>query len=526
MAAEGITGHLYTSTPGVTITEPEVEFGSIPPADSAWSLTGFGVRLAPGLPDDYPVACSLVCTGAGDTWVSLFVLPTRNAVFRYVGCRIEDAGGIRPNGRLDPGESAELVVTIANTGSGNRFEVGGALRSLDTIIAVTDSSGFFGTVLAGDSAACADRFEVTAEPGMTPGISIPCELRVSGDHGFDTMLVFALATGEMVGSDPIPDGPRTPPVYFAYDDGDVFYEQAPDYEWVEIRGVGTRLELLDQETKPLALPAGFGPFVYYDAAFDTISVCSNGWFAPGASTDRAWQNRELPTTRHRALVAVLWDDLNPELGGGVYWWHDPANHRLVVEWDSVRYSWQPTAWDRFQVIIHDTTMAGPDGNSSLTCQYATASSIVAATVGMQDAEGLVGINCLFDNRPHAGSLPFAAGRAIRFTTEPPVLIGVAEPAGAAVLPGNGRLAVTPNPAPGRVLVRFGLAHTGAVVVRVFDASGRAARTLADGRFEAGEHAVAWDGLDDSGRQLARGVYFVRLVGGGAREEAKFIRARR
>ena len=50
-------------------------------------------------------------------------------------------------------------------------------------------------------------------------------------------------------------------------------------------------------------------------------------------------------------------------------------------------------------------------------------------------------------------------------------------------------------------VHFGLASAGRAQVRVYDVAGRLVRTLADRTFDAGEHALTWDGTDDEGRQV-------------------------
>src|SRR5439155_25395105 len=63
---------------------------------------------------------------------------------------------------------------------------------------------------------------------------------------------------------------------------------------------------------------------------------------------------------------------------------------------------------------------------------------------------------------------------------------------------------------GEAVVRFGLAHGDRVTARVYDLAGRMVRTLADRNFPAGEHELRWDGSDDQGRRMARGVYFTRL----------------
>ena len=63
---------------------------------------------------------------------------------------------------------------------------------------------------------------------------------------------------------------------------------------------------------------------------------------------------------------------------------------------------------------------------------------------------------------------------------------------------------------GEATIRFGLVIADWVEARVYDLSGRLVRTLAEGRFPAGEHILTWDGLDDQGRRLPRGMYFTRL----------------
>jgi hypothetical protein len=63
---------------------------------------------------------------------------------------------------------------------------------------------------------------------------------------------------------------------------------------------------------------------------------------------------------------------------------------------------------------------------------------------------------------------------------------------------------------GQATVDFGLSKSDRVEVKVFDVSGRLVRTLADRQFAAGRHTLTWDGVDDGGRQVARGVYFTQV----------------
>ena len=61
------------------------------------------------------------------------------------------------------------------------------------------------------------------------------------------------------------------------------------------------------------------------------------------------------------------------------------------------------------------------------------------------------------------------------------------------------------------LLSLTLASDTDLSVEVFDASGRKVSSLAQGSFSAGEHAIKWTATDASGKSLAKGIYFCRLI---------------
>lgn len=80
--------------------------------------------------------------------------------------------------------------------------------------------------------------------------------------------------------------------------------------------------------------------------------------------------------------------------------------------------------------------------------------------------------------------------------------GVAEPGRA---PGTGRLLVAPNPAPGATRISLAAPGLAYAVCRIYEPTGRLVRTLAmTGR--NGTLETAWDGRDESGRELSAGAY--------------------
>jgi len=80
----------------------------------------------------------------------------------------------------------------------------------------------------------------------------------------------------------------------------------------------------------------------------------------------------------------------------------------------------------------------------------------------------------------------------------------------------------PNPFRAALTVRYSLATEGRVELRVHDLTGRVVRTLADGVMRPGRYNVSWNGTDDRGRELARGVYFCRFTAGDYRLTEKLV----
>jgi predicted glutamine amidotransferase len=70
-------------------------------------------------------------------------------------------------------------------------------------------------------------------------------------------------------------------------------------------------------------------------------------------------------------------------------------------------------------------------------------------------------------------------------------------------------------------IRYRLAESRPVTLRVYDVSGRLVQTLLSQEMVGrGQHSTDWDGTDDSGRRASSGVYFFRLDAGPVAETAR------
>jgi subtilisin family serine protease len=71
----------------------------------------------------------------------------------------------------------------------------------------------------------------------------------------------------------------------------------------------------------------------------------------------------------------------------------------------------------------------------------------------------------------------------------------------------------PNPVAHGTTVSYSVPVTSRVRLAVYDPSGRLVRVLTDRDLAAGSYSVRWDGRDARGRDVASGVYFVRMTAG-------------
>jgi hypothetical protein len=76
------------------------------------------------------------------------------------------------------------------------------------------------------------------------------------------------------------------------------------------------------------------------------------------------------------------------------------------------------------------------------------------------------------------------------------------------------LATWPNPCSPQATLSFALAREAPVELAIYNVMGQLQRRLLGGAtLPAGGHEVAWDGRDDTGRELSSGIYLVRFVSG-------------
>jgi hypothetical protein len=418
------------------------------------------------------------------------------------------------NGCFDPGETVELVLGLRNYGRLPTLSLSGTLTENDNYVDIIDSIGTFGDILPDSTRNNnSDRFIISASINTPTEHIAQFVLNLVDTTGYQDSIPFTIRIGEFTITDPIPDGPREPTLYWAYDNVDSFYTNHPNYEWVEIKTVGTRLSYpTNDEVRLVNLPADFDPWRFYGNRYTQVSISADGWIAAGSNTSPNYQNSTIPDPGSpNAYVALNFDDLYPNNSGsgGIYYYHDEANHRFIIEYDSVPYYNPSTVMDKFELIIYDTTITSTTGDNILIAQYQTANRFSSSTVGIEDPTGSIGIQCLYNETRHRGCAPWEPGKAIKFTTDAPSASTIEVSRNIA---GND-IKISPNPFRTSTVIRVPYFPSGKSKINIYDISGKLVKifTLSTGYGQQSTvNGIVWDGRDSYGKKLASGVYLVKL----------------
>jgi hypothetical protein len=530
--AYNVVGYLRTTSSFITILDSVKSYGTVLANDSAFSgLSGYRFLVVPTCTNGTTINLELHCRDINNSqWQSSITLRVGTPQMNYRAFLVSDPPPGNNNGRLDPNETANLIITLRNNGYGNAYNVAGVLRSHDPRLIIIDSLGNFGTVFAetiGNN--FTDPFVVYASSNIPPGTQIPCSLMITAEGGYQRYFGFNVIVGEFRIIDPIPDGPRIPARYWAYDNIDTIYAHAPSFNWIEIKNIGTRISYdHNDQVRKVPLPLGF-VLRFYGVRYDTISVSVDGFIRLGADTSRDYSNSPIPDPDGPApMLAVKWDDLyhaNTGSYGGIWWYYNPLIGAFIVEWDSVYYYNSTSTREKFQVIIYDSShFPTPTGDNMIVYQYMTANLNNSATVGIEDPSETIGIQYLYNGTYHPAAAGLVSGRAIKFVTgEPSTGFEEAELKNPSC-PVT-RYTAYPNPFRIALAIKYFVTKSEKITVKLYDVQGRLIKTLIDSEAGKGENILFWDGKDSKNRPVSSGVYFVKLTWGQNSHFQKVLKAK-
>lgn len=476
------------------------------------------------------------------------------------------------NGRLDPDEVADLLVTIRNDGVlTNLTNAVVRLRCDDPYVVLMQASSGVGSIAAGQSwTNASDPFTVVIERGCPRGRQVTFTVVTDADGGIHGETPFVFSIGDLpaivvndfedAGEEWIQDATHTAatgafvrvdPVATAYQPGDDTTPAPGVAAWITAQNPGGAdgtddvdsgvaasrspdFDLSGYESVRLSLN-------YFHGQRDTGDDAAGDFFridvSPNAGS--SWVNLVLigdiatqPTWRSLALNLEDYVALTSQVRFRVQA-SDAAPSNDIVEGgiDDFKLSdggianmppaapaaFLPAGGSEVSSPVTFTVSNAADPESDpLTYGFriysdADLTDLVASADGVAEGSGTTSWT----------SGPLAAGtyywRAFAADPHQRGLFGEARgvvvtstTAVASAPPAGALLLAGPNPAPGGLRIRYLVPAVTTSRLAVYDPQGRLVRRFAIPPSAAGWGEVAWDGRDESGRAVASGSYWVRL----------------
>ncbi len=403
---------LSESDPYISFSDSLENYGDILSQDTVIVSNAFLADITTNVPDEHQFNVAVLMTSGANQWSSTVQMIAHAPDMVLDELNIDDSVGGNGNGILEPGETADIEITLINEGS---FEAENLIVNLaceTSNIVVNTFSQSYGTLMPGNVAM--REFNVTVESTSPAYFLADFNLTYQAAGGWMTFDGFTLDVGDITY---LPSGPDSYG-YLAYDINDA--PLAPVYNWIEIDphigGPGTELNFTgDDQTFHLTLPF---TFVYYGSSFTEISVCSNGWIACGYTENTDYSNSGIPNEDGPPnMIAPFWEDLSPQAEGTVSYFYDSVEGIYIIEYNDVR-DYQPSYHNMtFEVVLYDPAVHPTStGDGNILFQYGNLDNTNSCTVGIENQAENDGIQYLYNLNYDVHATHVEDGMAILFTT--------------------------------------------------------------------------------------------------------------
>ena len=179
--AIGVTTTLTTTSDYIEIITNEADYGDIPAGDTIAITDAFAFNVANDIPDEIIAIFNIVAEDASgaNIWESSFMITGHAPNLTFTTFVIDDSNG-NDNGKVDPGESVDLVLNTSNTGSSEAYNVLSDLNTSSTYITINSDPQVIGNLASNESVEII--YNITAQGDTPDGTPVTFILDLLADH--------------------------------------------------------------------------------------------------------------------------------------------------------------------------------------------------------------------------------------------------------------------------------------------------------------------------------------------------------
>ncbi len=186
----GASMDISTTDPYITILDDNEYIGSMQVGVPVMLENAFSFQVAPGIPNDHTFEIETTINGSmKQVWENTLLYEAHAPVIDLLQVVINDG----ENGRLDPGETTDMVLLIKNNGGSRASMLDCILTCLDPLITVNSSSQLVDELPIDSSALLV--YNVSVDPTTNIGHIVSLDLEIDGNMGFETTVSFEQRIG-------------------------------------------------------------------------------------------------------------------------------------------------------------------------------------------------------------------------------------------------------------------------------------------------------------------------------------------
>ncbi|MCD4829274.1 MAG: T9SS type A sorting domain-containing protein [Candidatus Cloacimonetes bacterium] len=192
---ENVTVTLNCSDASVTITDG-VETGCSMPGQSITELLdAFAFDIDGNVDDGHIIEFTWDATDGTDAWDGDFTLEAHAPILELGGFTLDDSAQGNDNGRMDPGETVDVLVDIRNMGASQAFSVIGEISTNDPYLTIDVSQQGYGDINVSGQATMA--FTVSSNANTPIGHMVNMDMAISADFGLTATADFHFPVGQI-----------------------------------------------------------------------------------------------------------------------------------------------------------------------------------------------------------------------------------------------------------------------------------------------------------------------------------------
>ncbi len=196
VTAYGVAGALSSDDPEITVIDGSDSYGTVGPEEEVWGLNECSFEVASPCTDGHPAMFTFVFSDDADSsWTSTLAVILHAPDLEVSAFRIDDSVGGNGDGKLDPGETADIYVTLLNGGSGLAGEVSGVFSTVDPYITLLEDSALWPDIPGDGEAESTGPITVTADAGCPDGHVAEFTADLAAARGYAASSGFSICIG-------------------------------------------------------------------------------------------------------------------------------------------------------------------------------------------------------------------------------------------------------------------------------------------------------------------------------------------